>query len=116
VPIELVGEAPAVKALGALLNRTMSEIEVEALPAELPQKFTIDLSTLAEIGQSVYVKDLVLPKGVKIDIDPETVIVSVAEPAPEEVVAPVATVADVKVESEEKKAEREQAKAQSEEK
>jgi large subunit ribosomal protein L25 len=115
VPIELVGEAPAIKEQGGILNRTMTEIEVEALPSDLPHSLEVDITNLKELNQSVYVKDLTLPKGVKIDVDPETVIVSIAAPMKEEV-APVAPVdvADVKVETEEKKAERETEKASDE--
>ncbi|HVO28752.1 MAG TPA: 50S ribosomal protein L25 [Candidatus Paceibacterota bacterium] len=107
VPLEFTGEAPAVKALGAAVNKTMSEIEVEALPQNLPHKLTVDLSVLTELNQSVYVRDIAAPKGVKIMIDPETAVATATPPAAEEEVveAPV-DVADVKVESEEKKAER----------
>ncbi|MEK7110364.1 MAG: 50S ribosomal protein L25 [Patescibacteria group bacterium] len=117
IPLEFTGEAPAVKALGGVLNKSMSEIEVEALPANLPHGLKIDLSVLAELNQSIYVKDVVVPAGVKILVDPESVLVTVTEMMAEEV-APVAPVAieDVKVESEEKKAEREKEKAAVEEK
>lgn len=113
VPIELVGEAPAVKALGGILNRTMSEVEVEALPGDLPQKFEVDLSGLTELNQSIYIKELSAPKGVKILTDPEAVIVTITPPLKEEEPVPAAPadVTAVKVETEEKKAEREKEKA-----
>lgn len=115
IPVEFLGDAPAVKEQGGILNKTTTEIEVTALPAELPHSMQVDLSVLREINQSIYVKDLTVPKGVKVEIDPETVIVSVAAPMAEEPVeqAPV-DVSAVKVESEEKKAEREKDKAASE--
>ena len=94
----------------------MAEIEVEALPADLPHRFTVDLSSLVELNQSIYVKDIAAPKGVKILVDPETVIVTVTPPLKEEEIAPqpVADVAEVKVETEEKKAEREKGKEKTE--
>lgn len=112
IPVEFMGDAPAVKEQGGILNKTTIEIEVTALPAELPHSMQVDLSVLKEINQSIYVKDLSVPKGVKIEIDPDTVIVSVALPMAEEPIeqAPV-DVSAVKVESEEKKAEREKEKA-----
>lgn len=105
IPVEFDGVAPAVKEYGGILNKTLSEIEVEALPADLPKNIIVDVSPLAELNQSIYVKDIEFPKGVKVTLDPETVIVSVSEPMKEEVVAPVASVEDVKVEGEEKAAE-----------
>lgn len=106
IPIVFTGESPAIKSLGGILNRSMDEIEVEALPGDLPQAFTVDLSALAELNQSIYVKDIVAPRAVKIMVDPETVIATVTEPVKEEeIVAPPepADVSAVKVESEEKK-------------
>jgi large subunit ribosomal protein L25 len=112
VPVEFIGEAPAVKEQGGLLNKTVSEIEVESLPGDIPQRFTVDLAGLIELNQSIYVRDLAVPRGVKVLIDPETVLVTVTPPRKEEEVAPapVADVSEVKVESEEKKVEREKDK------
>ena len=112
MPVEFSGEAPAVKAHGGVLNKAMDEIEVEALPADLPHSFVVDVSGLAEIDQSIYVRDISVPAGVKVLFDPETVVVTVMPPVKEEEVAPpVVDVADVVVETEEKKAEREAEKA-----
>jgi len=105
VPLEFTGEAPAVKGQGGILNRSMSEIEVEALPGNLPHSLAVNLSVLTEIGQSIYVKDLQVPAGVSLEVDPETVIVSVAEPMKEEAAPVPIDVSEVKVEGEEKKTE-----------
>ncbi|MDO8664180.1 MAG: 50S ribosomal protein L25 [Candidatus Liptonbacteria bacterium] len=109
VLLEFIGEAPAVKEFGGVLNKTISEIEVEALPGDLPRSFQVDISGLKELNQSIYVKNLKIPKGVEIMVAPETVIITVTPPAVEEEkveeVAPVDLTA-VKVESEEKVAER----------
>lgn len=115
VPLEFIGEAPAVKEQSGLLNKTMLDIEVEALPSDLPHSFRVPLDYLKEINSSIYVKNLEVPKGVKIMIEPTTVIATVIPPAPEEEVveAPV-NLEEVKVESEEKKAERQKAKEESE--
>jgi large subunit ribosomal protein L25 len=113
VPIEFVGEAPAVKEKGAVINKSMSEIEVEAFPQDLPHVISVSLSTLADLNQSIYVKDLIRPKGVTFLVEAETAVATATEPLPEEVVevAPAVDVADIKVETEEKKAERDASKA-----
>lgn len=117
VPVELVGTAPAVKAYDGVLNKAITEIEVEALPADLPHALTVDISGLAELDQSVYVRDIVVPKGVEVQLDPETAVATVVPPAEEEEAPPPAEeaeVAAVKVETEEKKAERQAEKPQEE--
>jgi len=112
VPVVFLGEAPAVKGQGGLLNKSLTEIEIEALPGDLPHSISADLSVLVEFHASIYVKDLPVPRGVKILVDPGTVVATVMPPAKaEEVpVAPI-DVGAVKVESEEKKVEREAEKA-----
>jgi len=107
VPLEFIGEAPAVKEKQAVINKSMSEIEVEALPQNLPHKLIVDLSLLDDLNKSVYVRDIVIPKGVEVLIDMDTAVVTAVPQAAEEVVeAPIVDVTDVKVETEEKKAER----------
>ena len=108
VLLEFVGEAPAVKEFGGVLNKTISEIEVEALPGDLPRSFQVDISVLKELNQSIYIKDLKISKGVEILVAPETVIMTVTPPVEEEKVEEVTPVdlTAVKVESEEKVAER----------
>lgn len=117
VPLEFVGEAPAIKAFSAVINKSMSEIEVEAFPQDLPHNITVDISVLDELDKTIYVKDLARPKGVAFLIDVETAVATATPPAPEEVAAPVETVdvSAVKVETEEKKAERDAGKVAKEE-
>ncbi len=110
VPLEFTGESPAVKEQGGVLNKTMSEVEIEALPKDLPHRLQVDLTPLVELNQSIYIKDIQVPAGVELAVDPETVVVTVTPPRKKEEVAPapVADVTQVKVETEEKKAEQEQ--------
>lgn len=80
VPIELVGEAPALK-LGGTLIVNMKEISVRALPKDLPSKIIIDVSSLATFEDEITAKDIKLPQGVTIEIEnPEEVIAQVVEP------------------------------------
>lgn len=86
VPVHTKGEAAGVKA-GGILERIMWEVEIECLPTQIPEKLEIDVASL-EIGHTKSIKDLVVPNGVKILVDPEQIIVSVTvKKAIEEVVA-----------------------------
>ena len=57
--------APGVKLGGGVANHIMNEVEVQCLPADLPEFIEVDLGKL-ELGQSVHANDVVLPKGVEI--------------------------------------------------
>lgn len=88
VPIHLIGESPAEKEGGVVVQQ-MHEVEVEALPTDLPEKIEVDISVLAEIDQAVKAGELKVDKTkVEIKEDPERIVVSVAPPAKEEEVAP----------------------------
>lgn len=78
VPIEFFSESPAVKNEGAVLVKVAQELEVEALPQDLPHELRADLSALAKLEDKIFVKDIVLPKGVKTVADPDEV-VAIAE-------------------------------------
>ncbi|MEK7553099.1 MAG: 50S ribosomal protein L25 [Patescibacteria group bacterium] len=109
IPLLFGGESPAVKE-GGVLIKAIHELEIEALPADLPHHIEVDLGKLAVIGDSILVKDLNFSKGVKILINMETVIATVVEPKVEEEVVAAVSVEDVKVETEEKKEAREKEK------
>jgi large subunit ribosomal protein L25 len=57
VPVHFVGESPAVKGGGVLVH-AKSEINVEAFPQDIPHNIEVDLSSLLEIDDSIYVRDL----------------------------------------------------------
>jgi large subunit ribosomal protein L25 len=88
VIVLLVGEAPGAKE-GGVLQQAQREVNVEALPLEIPEHIDLDVSSLA-IGDSLRVADLMPIEGVTYLDDPETVIASVTLPTkveePEEVV------------------------------
>jgi large subunit ribosomal protein L25 len=87
IPVELTGEAPAEKQGIGTVVHYLNEIEVEALPTDLPEKFVVDTSNLAEVDQAIYVKDLDYDKKkVEVKIDLETILVKVEPPQKEEVV------------------------------
>ncbi len=113
VPIEFVGESPAEKSgLGTVVTQ-LTEIEVEALPTDLPEKFEVDLSGLTEVDQAVYVKDLAYDKGkVKLEADDQQIVAKVEPPQKEEEVAPPP--AEEEVEGEETETEEEAVEEQEE--
>jgi large subunit ribosomal protein L25 len=85
VGVHIEGEAPAVKEFGAILVTNLTELEVECLATDLPERFVVDVSGLAEIGDGVYVKDLAVPVNVEILTDPDEMIVVATAMAAEEV-------------------------------
>ena len=89
IPISFIGEAPAEKK-GLPIIKVLSEVEVETLPGNMPHEFVVDLSSLDDLGKSIHVKDIKIPKGVELLLAPDSVIATVGEKTAEEEVAPVA--------------------------
>jgi large subunit ribosomal protein L25 len=91
VPLHYKGEenSPAVKIDACLINHVITELEVKALPADLPEFLEVDLSALKK-GVSLHLNDITLPKGVKAITHgkPNPVLVSVVAPVAEEEAAP----------------------------
>lgn len=116
VPIELVGESPAAKEKIGILIQPLTDVEVEALPTELPDKLELDISGLKEVDDAVTVADLKVPKEVKV-LTPEKEMLAKIEPlAKEEVVLPPEEEIPEEAVPEEEKPLEEEAKAPSEEK
>lgn len=88
VVVELVGVPEGVNQ-GGVLSQVAREVNVEALPLEVPDRLPIDVSQMA-IGDSLRLAELAVPDGVTILDDPETVLATVTPPTrveePEEVV------------------------------
>lgn len=107
VPIELVGESPAVKEKDGVLLQVIRELNIEALPTDIPRSINVDISSLIEIDQTIYIKDLNIGKGVKILAELEAVVVTVQAKMTEDEAKAMeeksADISEVKVESEEKK-------------
>ena len=83
VNIIFEGTSPAVKELGGVLVKVLHKLEIEALPKDFPHEIKIDVSKLANIGDRITVKDLVLGKSVKVKVREDQVIV-LAKPHEEE--------------------------------
>lgn len=84
VPVVFVGESPAVKNLGGIFVRNINELEVEALPADLPHEISFDISSLANFNDQIIVKDAKLSESAKIIANSDEVIATIQEPISEE--------------------------------
>lgn len=81
VSVEFEGEAPATLDLGGYLVTGVSELAVECLPSDLPERVLVDVSGLKEIGDTIYVRDIVVPDNVEILDEPDTMVVLIASRA-----------------------------------
>ena len=79
VPIKVLGEAKAVSDKLGLLLQPLSEVEVEALPADLPEYIEINVESLAAVNDQMAVSDIKPPTGVTILTDPSQVVVKIGE-------------------------------------
>src|ERR1035437_5685865 len=79
VPLEVIGEPKAVLDKVGILMNIISEVEVEALPAELPEKIEVNVEHLANIDDQVTVADLKIPEGVTVLTEAEQVVSKIAE-------------------------------------
>src|SRR5881296_3595988 len=83
VPLEPTGTAVGVKTFGGLLEQSLRSLAVECLPADLPDRITVDVSQL-NIGNSIHVRDIQLPSGVAAKVQPDLTAFSVLAPVVEE--------------------------------
>lgn len=84
IPVEFIGIAPAEKDNLGILVKTLYEVEIEALPKNLPHNISVELSSLVALDDQIHVKDIVLPKDVTMITDLEEVVALIA-PIKEEV-------------------------------
>lgn len=84
IPVVFEGESPAVKEFGGIFVRNINDLEVEALPQDLPHEITIDISGLEEFGDQILVKNIKLPEGVKLTANHDDIVATVQEPISEE--------------------------------
>ena len=89
IPVHTVGEAAGVKVQGGLLEVITRAIEIECLPDEIPEGFTVDVTELM-IGQAKRASDVALTGSMKLVSSPETVIAHAVALRAEEVVEPTA--------------------------
>ncbi len=102
VPIVFVGESDAMR-MGGTLIHPIEKLTVRCLPKDIPEAITVDLSALKEFGDSIHVRDLVLPPNVQVLDDPDETVATVEAPkvaVEEEVAEEIAAEAGAPVEGE----------------
>jgi len=96
IGIELIGKSPAVKDFNAVIVTGLSELEVECMPQDLPERILVDISGLAELGAGIHVRDIVLSEKVEV-LDDRDEMIAVASATKEE---PIVEEAPVEAEAE----------------
>ena len=91
VPLEPVGTPVGVKTFGGLLEQSLRGLAIECLPADLPDRITVDVSQL-NIGDAIHVREIQLPQGVTAKVQLDLTAFSVLAPMVEE--EPVAAEAE----------------------
>lgn len=86
VPVHMTGEAPA-RREGAVVVLSLTMLEIEALPGDIPKGIEADISSLEHINQHLLVRDLKVPANVRVVSPPEQAVVRAAPPRKEEEVA-----------------------------
>jgi len=112
IPLVFIGESNAVKVLNGILIKNLHEIEIEALPKDLPHQIEVDISAINTFNDYIYIKDLKLSAGIKVLSDSSEIVTLVKPPRTEEEIKALEgevkiDIEAVKVETEEKKKERE---------
>lgn len=78
VPIVLTGEAPALKEKGRTLIYGVPSLGIECLPDKLPPQVEVDLSTLEELDQTIYVRDITLGPDITLTTDLDQMVVKIS--------------------------------------
>ncbi len=84
VPLEFIGVSPAVNDLGGVLVKVLHELEIEALPKDLPHSLTADISALAELNSHITAGDISLPSGVRLKTKESDIVALISEARKEE--------------------------------
>ncbi len=79
VPLEFTGIAAAEKTLGGTLVKVMYEIEIEAMPKDLPHEIEVDISSLVDFDSQIKAGDITLPAGVELITEADEVVALVQE-------------------------------------
>ncbi|MFA6190144.1 MAG: 50S ribosomal protein L25 [Candidatus Staskawiczbacteria bacterium] len=80
VPLIIEGTSLAVKDLGGTLVQNIYELEIKAMPGNLPHDIKVSIDGLNTFEDRILVKDLILPENIKVLVKPEEIVVSVVAP------------------------------------
>jgi large subunit ribosomal protein L25 len=78
VPVVLLGEAPALKSKTNMLDHELGTFTVECLPAKIPDKIEVDISSLTELDQAIRVRDITLDKDITVLNNPDLVVAKIS--------------------------------------
>ena len=80
VPITIIGESPAMRYMGGVLNQALQSLQVESLPLDVPMSAEVDISVLKDFDSSIYVSDIDLGPKVTVLSGPDEMIARVNAP------------------------------------
>ncbi len=83
IPLAIVGESPAVKNDGGIMEISLTDVAIRCLPGDLVHEIEVDVSGLVNLGDSLHLSDLVLPKGMELIQEDILTIVSIQAPKEE---------------------------------
>ena len=117
VPLEFFGESEAIKNLGGTLVKNITEIQVKALPQDLPHQIRVNIENLKTFEEHIKISDLEIPKEVEVLKDAQEIVVSVLPPTKveEELEKPIEEKVEEVEKVEEKKKEKEEKEEEKEE-
>jgi len=78
VPIVLVGEAPALKSKDNMLLHELNTLEIDCLPAKIPNSIELDITSLTEPEQAIRVEDIELDKEITVLNEPEQIVARIS--------------------------------------
>lgn len=79
VPLVTKGEAIGVKQENGILEHVIWELEIQCLPTDIPEKIEVAVSSM-KIGDSIFVRDLIIPQNIEVLTDPELIVVNCSAP------------------------------------
>lgn len=98
VPLRFDGIAPAVKDLGGMLVKVLHELQIAALPFDIPREIVVDISSLTTSESQILVRDIKMPASIKVLNRPDEVAAAVSEVKEEPEEAPPADLLAIEVE------------------
>ena len=87
VPLHFIGESAMVYQEGGTLLKNYEALEIEALPGDLPESISVDISVLDDFEKAIHIRDLQIPAGSTILNDPDELVAKIEPPRSEEELA-----------------------------
>jgi large subunit ribosomal protein L25 len=99
IPIHVIGENPLIEDEKGTLVHALNEIEIEALPGNLPEAIEVDISGLTEFNETITVGELKAPEGVTLLVNPDVMVLTIQPPRSEEELEELEQPVDVDVDA-----------------